>query len=71
MKQKTIAYPPLTQDDISVLRGEPIAKKVGNIRNSPLVELEEWIYYNSRINVKESYCFKNGKLIKYKTQKVV
>jgi len=59
-------FPLLTSDDIRTLKGEPMGKRFELIRNSPLEEIEEWIYYNMCDKSKECYLFRNGKLIKYK-----
>jgi hypothetical protein len=58
--------PPLTPDDILILRGKPMAKKI-EYNNS----LEEWIYYNKRTNTCESYIFKNGQVVNWNTEKVI
>lgn len=58
--------PPLTQDEIIALRGQPVAKIIEPGRNDSTVNLEEWTYFNIQTNNKESYVFKNGKLIEYK-----
>lgn len=60
------AYPPLTSDDILTLYGQPVTKRIDSVNNSPAIQIEEWIYYNNRANVKESYVFKNGKLTNYR-----
>lgn len=60
-------YPPLTQDDILILRGQPMAKQVEHNRYSSLPQSEEWSYYNAIQNIKEHYVFKNSRLVGYKT----
>jgi len=55
--------PPLTPDDILVLRGQPVTKRIEPSRNTPVPMLEEWIYYQKYTNTKEYYVFKNGRLI--------
>jgi len=61
----------LSQDNILTLRGQPMVKKIDTVYNSPLAEIEEWTYYNMKANTKESYCFRNGNLIKYKKEETV
>jgi hypothetical protein len=68
---------PLTQDDIFVLRGKPIAKKLTPLINSSKCYEEEWIYYTPfdkdglRGDTKEErFIFKAEKLIGYKTNSV-
>jgi hypothetical protein len=69
---------PLTQDDIFVLRGKPVAKKITQLHGSIPRYEEEWIYYTPvdkdglRGDTKEeSFIFKNGKLAGYKTERAV
>jgi len=59
--------PPLTPDDILTLRGNPVSKRIEAKRNSSATKIEEWIYYNESAKIKESYSFKDGRLISYKT----
>jgi hypothetical protein len=56
-------YPPLTPDDIHILRGQPLAKMIKSVNYAPQ---EEWIYYNIKEKNKEIYIFKNRKLVSYK-----
>jgi hypothetical protein len=69
---------PLTQEDILVLRGKPVAKKIIQLHGSIPRYEEEWVYYTPfdkdglRGDTKEeSFIFKNGKLAGYKTEKVM
>ena len=70
MKTKTIC-PPLTQDEILNLRGQPMAKCIDPIHNDSL-PVEEWVYYkkNSHTYVQESYLFKNGRLVSWTTKPI-
>jgi len=68
MKSNTTAYPPLTSDDILVLRGQPVTKKIAPADNSGIMEAEEWAYYNKQGMTKEYYLFNNGMLISYKKE---
>lgn len=63
--------PPLTPGDILALKGNPLAKKIELLKNSFSQTLEEWVYYNIVDRTKESYRFKNGKLINYNIEEVV
>jgi hypothetical protein len=65
MTTQTIVCPPLTQDDIFILRGTPMAKKITPLHGFPSLYKEEWIYYKN--TKEESFTFKNRKLIGYKT----
>jgi hypothetical protein len=47
-----------------------MAKMLKPSHNST-VKPEEWIYYYPHKNTKESYLFKNGHLVGYKTAKAV
>ncbi|MBI5359624.1 MAG: hypothetical protein HZA48_03480 [Planctomycetes bacterium] len=59
---KTDTCPPLTPDDIYVLRGKPAAKNVvpadSNTRSR-----EEWIYYHNDAKTQEHYVFRDGRLV--------
>jgi len=55
-------YPPLTPNDILTLRGKPKAKSIKPNNGS---SEEKWIYYNISKKNKESFIFKNGRLIGY------
>lgn len=66
MKRNGNACPPLTPNDVIILRGEPMAKKIESVHNSHNEEIEEWTYYNTQTNIKEFYVFKDGQLIDYK-----
>lgn len=66
MKLKCNTCPLLTPNDILTLRGDPVAKRIEYGGNGSASALEEWTYYNTRTNTKESYVFKNGQLIGYK-----
>jgi hypothetical protein len=85
MNSSKSTCPPLTTDDILILRGNPMAKRIEPLKKSfsarggspPAVghgayggnpAIEEWIYYKTPTNAKESYVFKNGTLIGYKTE---
>jgi hypothetical protein len=66
---------PLTQEDIFVLRGKPIAKRRTPLLGSSSFYEEEWIYYTPIYKdglrgdtKKESFIFKNGRLFRYKTE---
>lgn len=61
---------PFTSDDIITLRGQPIAKRVKPVKNSFLPLIEEWIYYQAQTNTKESYVFKNSRLINWRKEKI-
>jgi hypothetical protein len=66
MKTKT-AYPPLTSDDILILRGQPVTKKIAPTHNYGIIEVEEWGYYKEAMN-KEYYIFRDGWLVGYKEE---
>jgi hypothetical protein len=57
---------PLTQEDVFVLRGKPMAKKLNPLQGSIPRYEEEWIYYKN--TKEERFIFKNEKLIRYKTE---
>jgi hypothetical protein len=68
---------PLTQEDIFVLRGKPVAKKLSPLSGSPSLYEEEWVYYTPfdkdglRGDTKEErFIFKAEKLVGYKTNPV-
>lgn len=69
MNTTKLRYPSLTPDDILNLRGEPISKRIGHIRET-LGQTEEWVYYRYNDNTKEHYIFKNGTLIGWTKQPV-
>jgi hypothetical protein len=56
---------PLTQEDVFVLRGKPMAKMIAPAQGKSDNKGEEWIYYKS--NKEEHFIFKNGKLAEYLT----
>jgi len=60
--------PPLTPEDILVLRGQPVTKKIAPANNSGIMEEEEWGYYNKGTVAKEYYLFNDGLLIGYKKE---
>lgn len=68
MRHKINVCPPLTIDDIFVLKGQPVTKKIAPNRNSGIMEVEEWAYYNKQGMTKEYYLFNNGRLISYKRE---
>jgi len=70
MKNKSVKYSHLTVKEILSLRGKPFAKMVGECQNWLSPHTEEWIYYNTITNTKESYVFKNENLIGYSTETV-
>ena len=59
---KTIEYPPLTPDDIYVLRGKPASKNVLPA-GSRTQAREEWIYYHTDAKTQEHYVFRDGRLV--------
>jgi hypothetical protein len=68
----------LTQEDIFVLRGKPVAKRRIPLSGSSSLYEEQWIYYTPldkdglRGDTKEErFIFKNGKLAGYKTEKAI
>jgi hypothetical protein len=68
---------PLTQEDILILRGKPVAKRIESSQ-SQSKQLEQWIYYTPIIRAglsgdtkEECFIFKNGKLVGYKTEKAI
>jgi tetratricopeptide (TPR) repeat protein len=63
MRTQSIFYPPLTSEDILLLRGKPDGKKVSPDCNYFNPSMEEWIYYHN--DIKESYSFRNGRLIRW------
>ncbi|MBI5361366.1 MAG: hypothetical protein HZA48_12385 [Planctomycetes bacterium] len=54
--------PPLTMEDILILRGKPSAKNVAPSKTR-CENHEEWIYYHSVTNTKEHYVFRNDRLV--------
>lgn len=54
--------PPLSQNDIIILRGKPVIKEVKTNGNLPET-IEKWEYINGDSNLKESYFFCNNRLI--------
>ncbi|MBI5360580.1 MAG: hypothetical protein HZA48_08370 [Planctomycetes bacterium] len=61
---KTAEYPPLTPDDIYVLRGKPAAKNVVSA-GSTMRGREEWIYYHTDAKTQEHYVFHDGWLVSW------
>jgi hypothetical protein len=70
MNNTKTSFPILNLDDIRILKGEPMGKRFEITRNLPQEEIEEWIYYNTATNTKESYTFKNQELVSYEAQQV-
>jgi len=68
MKSKFNDYPLLTKEDILILRGQPVTKKIAPDCISGKIEQEEWGYYNRKMATKEYYLFSNGSLIGYKKE---
>jgi len=71
MNTAKLIYPPLTQDNILILKGQPATKMIKPDNRKNVLHLEEWIYYNAKENNKESYVFKNGKLVNYNTKGII
>jgi len=70
MRASKLQYPPITTNDIYMLKGRPIAKKI--IPNQAIADVsEEWIYYNLSAKAKEHYLFKDMRLVKYKMENAV
>jgi len=63
MNNTKLTCPPLTPSDVLTLRGNPMAKRIELLKNSFNPAMEEWIYYHSHTNTKESYKFKDGFLV--------
>jgi hypothetical protein len=55
--------PPFTPDDVFALKGKPVAKRFESLKNPFFPLIEEWIYYHTGTNTKESYKFKSGYLV--------
>jgi DNA mismatch repair ATPase MutL len=70
MNKTKSAYPPLTLANIHALKGKPVSKMITPTKRKNAFDLEEWIYYNVTTNSKERYCFRNGRLVKYKIEEV-
>lgn len=56
-------YLPLSNSDVQLIRGKPVAKIITHPKNSRIFQQEEWVYLALRQNMEEHYFFKNGKLI--------
>lgn len=56
----------LTMEDVILLRGKPVVKKVDSHSNILHQASEEWVYVQGRGNGEEHYFFKNGRLCGYK-----
>ncbi|MBI4833348.1 MAG: hypothetical protein HY811_00810 [Planctomycetes bacterium] len=68
-----LACPPLSTDDLVVLRGKPMAKIIQPINNHPHPAkdsfpstTEEWVYISIRDNSNEHYFFENQQLVGWK-----
>jgi hypothetical protein len=68
MKTNLSNYPLLTPDDILILRGKPVAKRIEQTGKNPLSLSEEWVYYHINSNTAELFTFKDGQLITYEEE---
>lgn len=56
----------LTMEDVILLRGKPVVKKVDHHGGVLRQTSEEWVYVHGRGSGEEHYFFKNGFLCGYK-----